>query len=344
MDVQGIFEILGNWMVFILFAHLFTPKLWVYTRSNMNSPGGSEKMKRAVSISIGSSKRNKAVEVTLLGEKVSIERIGTDGDMEKAARLYGELDGKVDAFGVGGADLGAMVDGKWYPFHPVYKMVRLVKKTPLVDGVGLKNTLESQAASFLDKKIGGYIQQMGRRVFIPVGIDRWGMTSCFVNANYEYAFGDLQFALDVPIILRNVNHLKTLAALLMPIVGRLPFEWVYPIGEKQEKRAPKAEKWFQWGTVIAGDCHYIKRHMPENLPGKVIFTNTTTPEDVDFFKKAGIKYLVTGTPVLDGRSFGTNMMEAALVAISGKGRPLTSAEYTDLLNQLGFEPTLQELN
>ncbi len=41
-------------------------------------------MKRAVSISIGSSKRDKAVEVELLGEKVLIERIGTDGDMEKA--------------------------------------------------------------------------------------------------------------------------------------------------------------------------------------------------------------------------------------------------------------------
>ena len=45
-------------------------------------------MKRAVSISIGSSKRNKAVEVTLLGEKVSIERIGTDGDMEAAALKF----------------------------------------------------------------------------------------------------------------------------------------------------------------------------------------------------------------------------------------------------------------
>ena len=54
-------------------------------------------MKRAVSISIGSSKRNKAVQVELLGEQVSIERIGTDGDMEKAAQLYRELDGKVDA-------------------------------------------------------------------------------------------------------------------------------------------------------------------------------------------------------------------------------------------------------
>jgi hypothetical protein len=58
----------------------------------------------------------------------------------------------------------------------------------------------------------------------------------------------------------------------------------------------------------------------------------------------GIRYLVTSTPVLDGRSFGTNMMEAALIAISGKGRKLTYAELDVLLNQLGFEPQLQELN
>ena len=78
-------------------------------------------MKRAVSISIGSSKRDKAVEVTLLGEKVSIERIGTDGDMEAAALKYKELDGAVDAFGVGGADLGAIIDGKWYtPIDSAY--------------------------------------------------------------------------------------------------------------------------------------------------------------------------------------------------------------------------------
>jgi len=66
-------------------------------------------MKRAVSISLGSSKRDKAVEVELLGQKVSIERIGTNGDMEKAAHLYKEMDGKVDAFGVGGGRPG--VDG-----------------------------------------------------------------------------------------------------------------------------------------------------------------------------------------------------------------------------------------
>ncbi len=301
-------------------------------------------MKRAVSISIGSSKRDKAVEVTLLGEKVSIERIGTDGDMEAAAQKYKELDGKVDAFGVGGADLGALADGKWYPFYSVKPMVRFVEKTPLVDGGGLKNTLENKAPAFLDQKIGKYINSRGRKVLVTVGVDRWGLSKSFVEAGYETVFGDLMFGLDIPIAIHKISQLKTLAALLMPIAGRLPFEWIYPTGEKQEKRTPKWEKYYQWATVIAGDCHYIKRNMPYDMQGKVIVTNTTTPEDVETFRKAGIKYLVTTTPVLDGRSFGTNMMEAALVAASGKGRPLTWPELTEMLDKLGYEPQLQELN
>ena len=301
-------------------------------------------MKRAVSISIGSSKRNKAVEVTLLGEKVSIERIGTDGDMEAAALKYKELDGKVDAFGVGGADLGVLVDGKWFPLYSVQPMVRFVKKTPVVDGSGLKNTLENKAPPFLDKKIGDYINSRGRKVLITVGADRWGLSKSFAETGYETIFGDLMFGLDIPIAIHKLSQLKTFAALLMPIAGRLPFEWIYPTGEKQEKRTPKWGKYYAWATVIAGDCHYIKRFIPDDLTGKVIVTNTTTPEDVETFRKAAVKYLVTTTPVLDGRSFGTNMMEAALVAVSGKGRPLTWPELNEMLDQLGFEPQLQELN
>jgi len=301
-------------------------------------------MKRAVSVSIGSSKRDKAVEIELLGEKVRIERIGTDGDMEKAAQLYREMDGKVDAFGVGGADLGVMAAGKWYPLYSVQPMVRFIKQTPVVDGAGLKNTLENRVAKFIDAQIGDYVKQQGRRAFVTLGVDRWGMSTSFVEAGYECVFGDLMFGLGIPIPVRSMRGLKILAALLMPVVGRLPFEWVYPTGEKQEKRVPKWEKYYQWGTVIAGDCHYVKRHMPPRLAGKVIVTNTTTVSDNELFKSAGVKYLVTSTPVLEGRSFGTNMMEAALVAIAGKGRPLTHTELSELLDQLGFEPQLQELN
>lgn len=301
-------------------------------------------MKRAVSISIGSSKRDKAVEITLLGERVSIERIGTDGDMEAAALKYKELDGIVDAFGVGGADLGLMVDDKWYPLYSVQPMVRYVKKTPVVDGTGLKTTLERQSAPYLDAHLKEYIDQLGRRAFIMTGADRWGLTRSFIDAGYECVFGDLMFSLGIPIPLRSDKQLKTLAALFMPIAGRLPFDWVYPTGEKQEERKPKHADLFRWATVIAGDFHYIKRYMPDDMRGKVVVTNTTTSSDVEFFRRSGVKYLLTTTPVLEGRSFGTNMMEAALIAVSGKGRVLTREEYSELLEKLGFEPQLQELN
>jgi len=301
-------------------------------------------MKRAVSISIGSSKRNKKVEVTLLGEKVSIERIGTDGDMEAAALKYKELDGQVDAFGVGGADLGAIVEGKFYPFHSVQKLVRYIQKTPVVDGGGLKNTLENKAPVFLEKHLKDYLDQHGRKMMMTVGVDRWGLSKSFVEAGYETVFCDLMFALDVPIPIRTLKGLRTLAGIMIPIVTRFPFEWLYPTGEKQDVRTPKWEKYYRWATVVAGDCLYIKRNMPADMKGKVIVTNTTTPEDVELFKQCGVKYLVTTTPVMDGRSFGTNMMEAALVAISGKNRPLTWPELTEMLDQLGFEPQLQELN
>ncbi len=299
-------------------------------------------MKRAVSISIGSSKRDKAVEVKLLDETVRIERIGTDGDMEKAAQLFKELDGKVDAFGLGGADLGLLVDNKFYPLQSVKPIVRFVKQTPLVDGSGLKNTLENRAVPFLHSKTGDYIKE--KKALIVSGADRWGMSVSFVEAGYECIFGDLMFGLGIPIPLRSLGALKKLAPIAVPIAGRLPFKWVYPTGEKQEKRQPKWQNYYEWASVIAGDMHYVRRHIPESLPDKVIITNTTTPADVELLKKIGIKYLVTTTPILEGRSFGTNMMEAALIAASGKGRVLSHAELTEIIDQLNMQPQLQELN
>ena len=130
----------------------------------------------------------------------------------------------------------------------------------------------------------------------------------------------------------------------MPLVGRMPLSMLYPTGEKQEQVTPKYEKYYQGNSVTGGDFLYVKQHMPEDMRGKIIVTNTTTPADVDFLKKRGIKYLITTTLNLEGRTFGTNMMEAALVAAAGKRRVLTTDELNALIDQLGFEPQLQKLN
>lgn len=299
-------------------------------------------MKRAISISLGSRTRDKKVSITLLGEEITIERIGTDGDVEKAIQLYNEMDGNVDAFGVGGIDLGLTVAGRYYPLYDAQQLVAGVRQTPVVDGGGLKITLERGIAQFIEQEIGDEIQP--KRVLITSGVDRYGSALSFDEAGYDMIVGDLGFALGIPIPIRSLRGLHVVARIVAPLAGRLPLEFLYPTGEKQEQIVPKYGKWYNWATVVSGDCLYIKHHMPDRLDGKVIATNTTTPADVEAFHERGVRYLVTSTPRLEGRSFGTNMMEAALVAIAGKGRPLTTDELDEMLKRLGLKPTLQRLD
>lgn len=298
-------------------------------------------MKRAVSVSIGSSARDHRVEVELLGRRIRIERIGTDGDIARAAQLYQQLDGQVDALGVGGTDLDLRVAGRKYPFPQIYRMVSAVHETPVVDGGGLKHTVERQVMQFVEREIGSEVHP--KTCLVTSAADRYGMAESAVQAGYETVFGDLMFGLGLPIALRTLSAVRIMARVVAPIVTRLPFQWLYPTGEKQSQVVPKWTTYYRWASVIAGDFHYIKRHMPAQLAGKVIVTNTTTPEDVEFLRERGIAYLVTSTPRLEGHSFGTNAMEAALVALAGKGRPLTQVEIRALLAQLDYRPTIQKL-
>ncbi|GAP05340.1 hypothetical protein ATHL_00170 [Anaerolinea thermolimosa] len=304
-------------------------------------------MKHAVSISIGSSKRNKTVEISLLGETVRIERIGTDGDLEKAAQLYRELDGQVDAFGVGGTDLGFLVGNRWYPLHSIRQITRFVRHTPVVDGNGLKATLEPRALHAL-RQVAEALPR--KTALVTTAVDRWGLARAAEEAGLHCTFGDLIYSLGIPLPIRTTRGIRVLAAVLLPLVSRLPFHWVYPVGESQGKRHPTHTRFFDQADVILGDCHYIYRYMPENMQGKVIITNTTTPEDVAVFRESGVRYLITTTPVLEGRSFGTNMMEAAILAASGRKTPVDYAHPGDyftwlnnLLDQLPFTPKVQEL-
>jgi hypothetical protein len=299
-------------------------------------------MKRAVSISLGSRKRDKAVEIELLGQPICIERIGTDGDIEKATALFSELDGKVDALGVGGIDLWVQMGERRYKIAGAHKLIKNVRKTAVVDGSGLKNTLERLVVRTLIDELGPEYEN--GRVLLTVGVDRYGMTLAFVEQGYDIAYGDLMYAIGVPIAIRKFSHFQIVARVLAPIATKLPISILYPTGEKQDEIVPKYGQWYAWATVIAGDCNYIKRHMPDDLQGKVIVTNTTTPHDMELFHERGVRHVVTTTPQVEGRSFGTNMMEAALTAVAGKNRPLTLRELDEMLKQLQMKPTLHSLD
>lgn len=186
----------------------------------------------------------------------------------------------------------------------------------------------------------------GKRVLLTCGVDRFGMAAALNETGAEVLYGDLMFALGLPIPIYKLSALEKVAAVFAPIVVQFPFSWLYPTGSKQEE-APnrkKYEKFYAWADIIAGDYHQIRKYMPDHMAGKTIITNTITPQDVDFLRQRRVKELITTTPDLDGRSFGTNVMEALLVAVLGKPvSAITPEDYLRLLDEIGFKPRREPL-
>src|ERR1700737_5029886 len=105
-------------------------------------------MKTVVSVSLGSSSRDHQADVELLGERFDISRVGTDGSIDRAIAKLKELDGTVDAIGLGGIDVYLYAGKDRYALRDGVRLLEAVKITPVVDGSGLKNTLERNAIAF----------------------------------------------------------------------------------------------------------------------------------------------------------------------------------------------------
>lgn len=303
-------------------------------------------MKRVVSVSLGSSKRDHKVLVELLGEKFEIARMGTDGDFNRAMDLLKKLDGQVDAIGLGGIDVYLFVRQKRYAIKDGLKLLEAVKVTPVVDGSGLKNTLEREVVRILAAETD--LLKRGTRVLMVSSVDRFGMAEALAEMGCDMTFGDLIFTAGIPYPIRTMEELEEIANRTLPEITQMPFQMIYPTGKKQESqdeaKVQKFAGYYHDAEIIAGDFHLIRRFMPAGLSGQTILTNTTTRDDIDFLREKGAGTLVTTTPEYEGRSFGANVMEAALVAILGKPwAEIVPGDYLDLLHRLNFRPRILNL-
>lgn len=301
-------------------------------------------MKRVISISLGSSTRDYGIETDILGEKYIIERIGVNGDYNRFLNMVEELDGRVDAIGMGGINLYLTVDDRVYTIKSAIPLARAARKTPIADGSFVRETLEPQVVYGL--KNNGIVDFKGKRAMVTCAVDRYRLAEALVEAGCDIACADLIFVLGIPCVIHSLAGLRRLARVFAPAVTRLPFEMLYPTGHREEsvENPVKYSKYYENADIIAGDFNYIKRYMPNDLEDKVIITNTITVENVEELKVRGVSLLVTTTPEFNGRSFGTNVIEAVIVASLGKPpSQISKDEYVQAINNMGFKPRIVKL-
>ncbi len=300
-------------------------------------------MKHIVSVSLGSAKRDYDTCVTLLGQEVRLGRRGVDGDLRSAAALIRELDGarngEVDAIGLGGIDLYFYIGARRYTVRDAARLAREAHNTPIVDGSGLKQSFEKRVVKELDTAL----SWRGKRVLMVSALDRYGMASALEDLGAKVLYGDAIFGLGLPIPVYGRKTFRRAAKALLPLVTELPISWLYPTGSKQDRDARNSfSRFYTWADVVAGDWHFIRRYLPERVDGKMFLTNTTTADNVNLLRKRGASKLITTTPRFEGRSVATNVLEAALVALSGE-TSLSGAEYDALTSRMDLHAGVLEL-
>ncbi len=254
------------------------------------------------------------------------------------------LDEEVAAIGLGGADLFLNAAGKSYWLREMKPLGKLVTHKALVDGTGLKGAVEGATATYMQEELG--IDLRGKKVLCTSAVDRWGIAMAFADAGAVLTYGDALYVLGVPLMFHSRRLLKRAIRMLAPLIIQLPFAWLYPTSSDsstEPKRSKRTDKLYYDADIILGDFKYVAKYMPDDLKGTTVVTNTTTESDLEFMRSRGVDMLVTTTPRLDGRSFGTNVMEALMVAAAGENKRLTPERYLKLLDELNFTPDVRYL-
>jgi len=299
-------------------------------------------MKRVVSISLGSPAGDHRAYVELLGHKVMVERIGTGGDLQKAVQLLRQLDGQVDALGLGGINFSYRLGRRSYPLREAAVLRRAVSGTPLVDGHAVKEHLERRAVTYLQAQ--GNCDFRNRRVLVVSALDRFPLAEALAAAGARLTIGDAMFGLGLPLAFRSLGSFELAGRFTMPLLRHLPIKYLYPLGERQNQIKPRFGRYYREADYIAGDFHFIYRHLPQRLDAKTIITSTVRQGDLEVLRKRGVARLITTFPAWEGRFFGANLVEAALAAVLGhEPGELSRYQWDKLIQQMNWRPSILNL-
>lgn len=303
-------------------------------------------MKRIVSISLGSSRRNYHFTTTVLGQHIEVRRVGADGDVERAAALVRANDGQVDAIGLGGLIPVFRVGKARYPHRQALHIAAQAQHTPVVDGGVLKATLERWAIKRAVDQIPNLFRY--RRILVTSGIERYPLAQVLTQYEADVRFADpvVHTGLSFLPIPRTIAQLELYAATTLPIMALLPYRVLHPVAHGDDDRMVRAEKLFSWADVIAGDFAYIRRFAPADLSGRTIITDDPGPDEIEDLRQRGVTTLVTMAPPLsDQRPFiAADALEAIVAAIIESGGQPGEAETLDFITAAKWEPTVQHLN
>lgn len=299
-------------------------------------------MKRVVSISLGSARRNYQCSTTLLGQSIQVQRIGVDGDWQRVAALLQHYDGAVDVISLEHTPAVVQVGKRHYPDAAVLALMEQARKTPVVDGRILQTTLERWAIKRAADRIPGIWRY--RRVLLLSALQHYQLAHALSEHQVEFRCADplIRSELAGLPLPRSLAQLEYMAPLLLPLTM---LHRSHRPALASPARRQRIHRLFDWADVIVGPFDLICDLAPAELRGRTLITDDPAPAEIDTLRQRGVATLLTMTPTMcqERPFFSTAALEALITAVLEQGHQPDDAQVLDLMDRARWEPTLQSL-
>ena len=295
-------------------------------------------MKNVVSISLGSSSQDFEFTTRFLGRQLSVKRFGTDGNKAKAERLLKQWEKQADVIGIGLARDSYSVGPRRFVDKEAAHMKSLVTRVPVTTGARLGEIFLEWAVRHTQIGLGHYFDNA--LVLFLSGLSSYKLATTMAEYTDNLQFADPLLQLGVPKLLTSLDALSLYAS------------GAHYVSDWKPPRVIPEDLMRQWtrfvlrramakATVIVAPVHELDEFGPEELAGKTVITSSINGERTAQFADKGVMMVVDGAPSMFGHVLGPNLLDAMIVAATGKNPDdILEDDYLAIITEAKMEPRI----
>lgn len=272
-------------------------------------------MKTVISISLGSKSQDFEFTTTFLGQKLHVQRVGTDGSSARAAKLLRHWERHADAIGLGVVKDSYRIGAQRLIDADTSRLSRMVTRVPVTTGARLSDIFLEWAVRHAQNKLGHYFDNANVLFFSGMANYKLAMSMSEYSSNLQFADPLLQ--LGVPKLLTSLDALGLYASGMHYVSDWTPPRVIPAVLLKQWTRFVLSKALIKASMVVA-PVHELDDFGLEELAGKTIITSNVNDERLARFKDKGVSMVIDGSPVLAGHVLGPEMLDAMIIAATGK--------------------------
>ena len=295
-------------------------------------------MKKVVTVTLGSSKKDFEFKTKFLGQEFSVRRLGADQDSSKAWELMRRQQANADAIA-----LSDMVDHYHVGLRTVVNkksqaLMQVVTRVPVTTGASLRRLLQVRAIRYVQKELGHYFNN--NLVLFLSGMRNYDMAVALSDYTRNLSFADPVFQAGSPLLLSSLEQLELYAKGKELLPGIVPGKFLKSVLSTLKNKivANAVAK----SHVIVGTFREIQAVSSSgNLDGKTLITSAIDDEALAFFAKHKVNLVVDVSPKLFDKVVGISTITAMILASTGKSESeLSDHDFEEIINELDIKPRL----